>query len=110
MKRKLTAAVLSGLVCPGTGQIYNRQRAKGWLLIAATLVIVSAAVYRAAVAAFEVAVSTPPDEILSNIFAIANGIMEANKAYLDRVLLAFAVIWVYGIVDAYINAGDNKSR
>ena len=39
MKKSMKAALLSGLVFPGTGQLYLGQRRRGWALIFSVLLI-----------------------------------------------------------------------
>jgi TM2 domain-containing membrane protein YozV len=104
LNRKLAAVIRSGLVCPGAGQIYNRQRAKGGLLIAATLLMICVLAYKTWTAALDLVLSMPPEEAFNDIFGLAHRLVEMNKVFYDWTAAAFLVIWVYAVADAYINA------
>jgi TM2 domain-containing membrane protein YozV len=116
LSRKLTAAALSGLVCPGAGQLYNRQRVKGAALIAATLGLVAAMTYGAADAVFQAVSVMPPDEVLNDLYGLARRILEENARLFRATGWALLAVWVYGIVDAYLKAdghntaADNKEK
>jgi hypothetical protein len=102
MKRGIISAALSGLVCPGAGQLYNRQYVKGGLLMAASLSLVGAAVYRTWEEMMRLALAVEPGELFLNLAPMAHRIAETNKPFYDKVALLFLVLWVYGVIDAYI--------
>ncbi|MBI5189429.1 MAG: hypothetical protein HZA22_01955 [Nitrospirae bacterium] len=108
MSRGFVAALLSGLACPGAGQIYNRQYVKGGILAAITLIIVGAVFYLTWTGMSEATSSMPPEEVLLDLFGIARRVLESNRETFLRLTAAFAVVWVYGMVDAYVCGGRVK--
>lgn len=105
MNRKVVAALLSGLVCPGAGQLYNGQRVKGGALMAAVLVILALLFHETWGALYDMLMSMPPEEALSDPFGLARRVIEHDKAFYDRATVALGAAWVYGMVDAYVCGG-----
>jgi hypothetical protein len=102
VKRGIISAVLSGLVCPGAGQLYNRQYIKGGLIILASLSLVGAAAYRTWEEMMRLALAVEPGELFLNLAPMAHRIAETNKPFYDKIALLFLALWVYGVIDAYI--------
>lgn len=102
MKRGLISALLSGLVCPGAGQLYNRQYVKGAVMVAAALSLVGAAVYRTWEEMLRYASAVMPGEILDSAGPMVQKIAETNKPFYNKIAVISLVLWLYGIVDAYI--------
>lgn len=107
MKRRLTSALLSGLVCPGAGQLYNRQYVKGALIVTATLSLVGAAVYKTWDEMMRYASGVMPGELLGSVAPMAQKIAETNKPFYDKIAVIFLALWLYGVIDAYIK-GKNR--
>ena len=105
MNRKVIAALLSGLACPGAGQIYNRQYLKGAMFVLAVLGLISASVYRVWDAMFEMAMAMPGDQLEGSLYPLARKVVEANGPFITRTATAVAVLWVLSVIDAYIKAG-----
>ncbi len=103
MKRGLVSALLSGLVCPGAGQIYNRQYVKGALMIAAALSLTGALVYRTWEEMMRLASGVMPGELLGSVAPIAQKIAETNRPFYNKVAAIFLALWVYGVIDAFIS-------
>jgi diadenosine tetraphosphate (Ap4A) HIT family hydrolase len=99
--RPLRAALLSGLVCPGAGQIHNRDYLKGILLIGATVI---AALWLLARLMTEVLRGLPEDGATSDplaVLALVEEIQRRNAGFFLGFTLVLTALWVYGIVDAY---------
>jgi diadenosine tetraphosphate (Ap4A) HIT family hydrolase len=99
--RPLRAALLSGLVCPGAGQIHNRDYLKGILLIGATLI---AALWLLARLTTQVLRGLPEDRATFDplsVFALVEDIQRQNAGFFLGCTLVLTALWVYGIVDAY---------
>jgi Zn-dependent protease with chaperone function len=106
MKRlkSVTAVALSALVCPGTGQLYNRHYLKGFLLILSFLGVGLYLIYRLMVLGVDLASSLVVEDVLS--------LIEKSQADSARFLLtglALAGIWLVGVVDAYRNARKRET-
>ena len=110
MRHKLIPAALSGLVLPGAGQIYNGERVKGAVLIAATLAILGAALYVTWDAAVGIIFSPGPGQAAPDIYGLLHSVVRINRVFYLRALLGLLAIWVYSIVDAYLKAGDGCRR
>jgi diadenosine tetraphosphate (Ap4A) HIT family hydrolase/TM2 domain-containing membrane protein YozV len=99
--RPLRAALLSGLVWPGLGQIANGQLAKGIALVVLVLAVAAWLVLRLVSV---VTASVPADASSFDIFQaydLATQIQQQNAGILSGAVLVLLVIWVFGIVDAY---------
>ena len=109
MKRRAIAALLSGLACPGAGQIYNRQYIKGGILVAATLAMVAVLFFKVWGAMLDAVASVPPDELLSDVFGLAHRIVEGQGDFYGGLGWAFFAVWLYGVVDAYVMGGRENA-
>jgi TM2 domain-containing membrane protein YozV len=100
MKLHVKAALLSGFVLPGLGQLYKGARVKGGIMIALVNVFLLAALYL---------VMKGMGELL--VTARLSG-MAAARQVIDRLgqsspgvrylLAAFLALWVYSFVDALV--------
>jgi hypothetical protein len=99
-----TAAVLSALLWPGAGQIYNGEKTKGALLAAAMLALT---VWLLAGAERAVRARLPED-LTFLTFSGAGGILldalRANLAAFIAINAAATVVWGYSVADAYFAA------
>lgn len=105
MKKSSKAALLSGLILPGLGHLYLKQRVRGWTLVAASLAALTFVVDRA----FEHAQSVV-DQIFSGSVPLdSNAIAEAvanststSDALLENIaMIVLAACWLAGIIDSY---------
>jgi diadenosine tetraphosphate (Ap4A) HIT family hydrolase/TM2 domain-containing membrane protein YozV len=110
--RPLRAALLSGLVWPGLGQIANGQIAKGVALVALVLGVAAWLVLRVV----SLVLATMPTDTTSfdvfQAYDIATQIQQRNAGALSGSVLLLLAIWAFAIVDAYWSArkGDQLSR
>ena len=105
MPRPLTAALLSGLLFPGAGQIYLKRRLRGWLIVLVVLV---------AVCYFATQVLTPVLTLMGEALdgtlapdpvAISERLQREGNADNPLNTLAVAVIvigWIGSVIDAYL--------
>jgi TM2 domain-containing membrane protein YozV len=104
MKPATRAALLSGAVFPGLGQMYLKRYLRGAIIMVLTVLALSAVIYIATVAVLE---------SLSNI-QIENGVIDTNAIvnlsglrsghntlYLNISSYFIVCCWVFSIVDAY---------
>ena len=109
-RKKGKAVLLSGLVCPGLGQIYLGKRLKGGLIAAATLSFVGYFLYNMIVVMtsymrFALEVSDPFNQ------AVVNPSVSIRGALIKGILLGVLpaiVLWIYSAADAYFL--EKKSR
>jgi diadenosine tetraphosphate (Ap4A) HIT family hydrolase len=100
----LRAALLSALVCPGAGQIKNRQYAKGLALVGLTLATAGLLLVRMLT---EILRLLPKDGSVIDPMAawdMASEIQARNQGTFHALSFALVVLWVYGTVDAWFGA------
>jgi hypothetical protein len=96
MKKWITAPLCSGLVIPGLGQILNQQIRKGLILLGLVfLVFVAGAVKLAFIIS---SMAHAPDLSATSLQAVLS---EGDLVCMAGILAAFAVLWVYAVVDAF---------
>ncbi|MGQ0644768.1 MAG: hypothetical protein ACT4O3_04680 [Elusimicrobiota bacterium] len=99
-----TAAVLSALLWPGAGQIYNGEKTKGGLMAAAMLALT---IWLLAGAERAIRVRLPSDlaELtFSGSLAILLDALRANLTAFIAINLAATALWAYAVADAYFAA------
>jgi diadenosine tetraphosphate (Ap4A) HIT family hydrolase len=100
----LRAAMLSALVCPGAGQIRNRQFAKGFALVGLTL---AAAGYLLVRMLTEVLRLMPTDgSVIDPLSAwdMASEIQARNQGTFSTLSFVLLALWIYGTLDAWLVA------
>jgi diadenosine tetraphosphate (Ap4A) HIT family hydrolase len=100
----LRAALLSALVCPGAGQIRNRQYVKGLALVGLTLATAGFLLVRMLT---EVLRLLPTDGSVIDPMAawdMASEIQARNQGTFHALSFTLVVLWVYGTVDAWFGA------
>jgi len=95
--------LLSALACPGAGQIYKRQFVKGGILVAASLIAVAAIVVKTWTALIKIAIGTPPEELMFDVFGMAHRVMEAESGFFYKAGMFLLVLWIYAVVDAALS-------
>jgi hypothetical protein len=100
----LRAAMLSALVCPGAGQIRNRQFVKGFALVGLTL---AAAGYLLVRMLTEVLRLIPTDgSVIDPLSAwdMASEIQARNQGTFSTLSFLLLALWIYGTWDAWWGA------
>jgi diadenosine tetraphosphate (Ap4A) HIT family hydrolase len=102
--RPLRAALLSGLVCPGAGQLQNRDWGKGLVLIGLTLVAFGWLVWRTTADALQLLPTEPLlfDPLLA--FRLAHEVQQRNAGSFTILTILLIVLWLYAVVDAWRGA------
>jgi cell division septal protein FtsQ len=104
MSRALKAALLSGLVFPGVGQIYLRKRALGFLLVFLVLlgfVLIVGMATAGALKSIE-QIQARGEAVTSDaIMKVAEIHAAAMIGYYRIIILMMLACWVYAIIDAY---------
>lgn len=101
-KSVIVAVALSGLACPGAGQLYYRRYVRGAALVAASLGTVAAVFYQTLTAMQDIINTVPPDEVLSDVSGVAQMVMAQDSQFFTTVTYIFTALWVYGIIDAAV--------
>ncbi len=110
MNKPMKAALLSGLVFPGVGQVYLKRYARGLIMMLLSMVLLIVIVVKVLAAALEAVgtlpVSGQPDmSAISNIAASSSAKIIGGLGLLFYPLLA---CWIVSIIDAYRAGKDGK--
>jgi diadenosine tetraphosphate (Ap4A) HIT family hydrolase len=100
----LRAALLSALVCPGAGQIRNRQFAKGLVLVGLTLATAAFLLVRMLT---EVLRLLPADGSVvdpMSAWDLASEIQARNQGTFSTLSCVLLALWIYATVDAWLVA------
>ena len=92
MKKAALAALCSALVIPGLGQVMNGQNKKGLALLATVFLLLVAGMFK--LIPFFRDVLTSPEPLPETLAAHDYG-------FLWLLLVIFAVVWFYSVMDAY---------
>ena len=105
MNNSLKAAVLSGLIFPGLGQIVLKRYKRGAVIMLTVLVSLSVVVAKAvqhALAILEKIESEGGAISMSTILNTATQASTTSESFtFNLVLLLVALCWIIGVVDAY---------
>lgn len=110
MKDYLFPILLSALVVPGAGQIYNKEKGKGVVLMALFFLVIFGFMMTLSVS---LAALLPPDMTVSpeQVRGLVEGIMEEKSEFITTFWYLTLAIWGYGVLDAYLGARDRvKAR
>jgi hypothetical protein len=108
----MASVIIPVLLCfflgPGVGQLYNREFKKGTLLIVASLVVLVVAgvwYYKALVPFLPADLTAVDPNALQDLLKNAASQITATKGFALAVFEALlTVLWIYGMVDAYLVA------
>ena len=107
MKKKHIAALLSALVVPGAGQLYSRHVIKGAAFMAASAALVAALLYKTMDAALS-AVAMSPDALSGSLLPIVREVTESNRGFYGVISFVFLIIWLAGIIDAWVSGSGER--
>jgi TM2 domain-containing membrane protein YozV len=96
MKKSIAAPLCSGLVIPGLGQILNRQIRKGLILLGLVFVLFIAGAVKFAFLISSITAALDLQEVSQKL--IVNG---SDLFILAGIALAFLILWIYSVVDAF---------
>jgi TM2 domain-containing membrane protein YozV len=99
MKKAILSPLSSAFVIPGLGQIINQDLKKGVCLLAGTFILFIAALiklYQMLCSAMEAGNISPSESVL-----ITERFKAEDFSVLWYLLGAFALLWVYSVVDAH---------
>jgi TM2 domain-containing membrane protein YozV len=105
MTNALKAALLSGLVFPGLGQIVLKHYRRGVILMLAVLACLAVIVVKAVQQALVILNQIQSEGGAISMHTISNAAQQASTTsdgfMINLVLLCLVLCWIIGIVDAY---------
>jgi TM2 domain-containing membrane protein YozV len=105
MKKSLKGALLSGLICPGAGQLWLKKYLRGLILILAVSASMAVVVMKATRQALTILEKIESEGGAMDLVAIMNSAGKASASSDTVSMSAFVVLtlcWIIGIVDAYL--------
>lgn len=103
MKKMVSSTLLSAFVFPGTGQLNNRQYVKGAIMIAAVLVSLGAFLIKVCQDVLKIISLTGEEKMSADLITqLAFQVQQQNAGIIQKLVIVLLIIWIYGIVDAYI--------
>ncbi|HTZ39631.1 MAG TPA: DUF6677 family protein [Syntrophales bacterium] len=105
MKKSVKAALLSGLVFPGAGQVYLGRRRRGWAFIVAVILIFAYVVIHITVHAYREITAAAAKGVAIDMPAIQKTVAANSDAATTAALGLLLLAWIAAILDAYV-AGE----
>ncbi len=100
--------MLSGLVFPGAGQIYNRQPGKGAVYIVITVlsitvlvIVIVSALYRALLAI---------EGTGGGVWDAVAGQLSASRGSIVLLVVILGLVWAAAVVDSFVVAREKQDR
>lgn len=103
-KAKFAPVLLSALVWPGAGQIYNREYRKGALLIVLALAVLIVFCYGMGMEVVQALPEDPSGLDLGEIHALASAIAQKSGTLFLVENAVLVAIWLYAVADAYVGS------
>lgn len=100
MKKAILAPLCSAFVIPGLGQVVNQHLKKGVIMLAIVFLFILTITYE--LYQLIKAVIKPGFTGTEGAATIMDRIMVEEPVFLGVLLMAFAVLWIYSVVDAFI--------
>jgi hypothetical protein len=105
MRKSVKAALLSGLVFPGTGQVYLGQRRRGWALIFSVILIFVYVVIHMTAHAYREIAAAAAKGVAIDMTALHKAVAASSDTVTTAALALLVLIWLAAIIDAYM-AGE----
>jgi hypothetical protein len=105
VKPEVKAALLSGLMFPGLGQMYLKRYLRGLILMMLAFLGIAAIVAVAVAGALESLKALSLEGGTADLNALANLAAASSKSrdiYINAGYLLIACCWVFSVIDAYI--------
>ena len=99
MKKQVLSPLCSALVIPGLGQVLNHEIKKGLSILSLVFVLLVAGVVKLALMIRSMVVEA--DFAPSTAADVLNRLRAENLSFLYMLLLVFALLWVYSVLDAF---------
>ncbi|MCK5386730.1 MAG: hypothetical protein KAJ39_06070 [Gammaproteobacteria bacterium] len=105
MNKSVKAALLSGLVFPGVGQLSIGYKKRGWLIIFVIYVFLYLIMTKIMQQAASIVEKMQTSGVALDIESISNKTSElvgfSDNSYLNTLLVLFVLGWLISVIDAY---------
>lgn len=106
MNQSTKAALLSGLIFPGVGQIVTGKKTRGGFFVGFTVVILYLLISEVITKAYPVIETMQKKGIAIDAESIAKATSDltgfSENLYLNSLLIIFIITWFVSVVDAYL--------
>jgi hypothetical protein len=109
MSRLLIPVLLSALVWPGTGQLYNRDFKKGFTLISLTLLFGATLFIKVGSLIVHRLPTDASTLDAAALHAITESALRENPAFMSTFNFLVLATWFFSIVDAYWGARERNA-
>ena len=103
MKRQILSPLCSALIVPGLGQILNHRVKKGMIMLGLVflifIIVIVTTTYKV-LSLLEGRVSETADPAI-----ILQNLREENFSFLWFSIVAFGIVWLYSVLDAFLEGG-----
>lgn len=99
MRKYILSPICSAFVVPGLGQVLNQNLVKGIVIMGIVFILIIGSTIHIALTLKSVIQKMPPG--LSSPEKILEMFMQQDLHVLGYFIIAFAVIWVYSVADAF---------
>jgi len=110
MKRIIIAVILSGVVWPGTGQLYNRDFKKGAVLIALTALLIISFILSISK---QIKQRIPEQSAIVDMKSareISEAVMKDSPTPFRTFNFLMTAVWLFSIIDAFLVARAKISK
>jgi hypothetical protein len=106
------AALLSGLVCPGLGQLYRKQTRKGAAIVISITIILGALFVRIFLLTWKTAAVIGPFGLEGVRLDPATLATLNHQAWVRNwwLLVIFIALWLYSIIDALVSSSSPAAK
>jgi len=105
MKKSIYAAMLSGIICPGSGQLWLGKKLLGWGFISVSLlcvlVIMNQIISRAQVIAEQILAGEIGNDLSSIYAAVSGAAVDTAGASMSALTWVFLANWGLSIISAF---------
>jgi TM2 domain-containing membrane protein YozV len=100
MKKYILSTLASALIVPGLGQIINRQVIKGLIIMSGVFILLLVCMYKLVLITMDLVKNLDPEEI--NFNTLLAKVHEQDLGALEIFIIAFIVVWIFAIIDAFM--------
>jgi TM2 domain-containing membrane protein YozV len=105
MKKSIYAAMLSGIICPGSGQLWLGKKLQGWGFISVSvvciMVLMDQVISRAQVIAEQILAGNIGNDLASIYAAVSEVALDTGSSSMSALTWVFLANWGLSIISAF---------